>query len=82
MTLGDFIKEFIAPNTLIRLWQPISKDDPEYEEHISHKLYSVNGKRLNMSWELERDPIVSFIPVKHVTDIFMRRLCRSSKHCS
>lgn len=71
MNLGEFIKQFIAPNTLIRLWQNVPEDEknkPEFDG-ILYCLYCVDGRDVSMSWQLEDNDTISQLPVKHVTDI-------------
>lgn len=71
MKLGEFIKQFIAPNTLIRLWQNVPEDEKNTLEFdgISNLLYCVDGRDVSMSWQLEYHDAVSQLPVKYVTDI-------------
>lgn len=69
MKLGEFIKQFIAPNAIIRLWQKIPDTMGSELKGTRYILYKVNDREVIMDWEMERDSVVSQLPVKHVTDI-------------
>lgn len=62
MYLYEFIKTYIARNTLVRLWRPIDTNNP-YREKI------LLTNKAVMEWEVMDIPQLQDIPVIHITDI-------------
>lgn len=62
MYLKEFIKTYIAKNTLVRLWKPIDS-----EKIYEDKVMMTNGAV--MEWEIVNIPQLQDIPVIHITDI-------------
>lgn len=62
MYLHEFIKTYIARNTLVRLWRPIDTNKP-YREKI------LLTNKAVMEWEVMDIPQLHDIPVIHITDI-------------
>lgn len=62
MYLHEFIKTYIAKNTLVRLWKPIDS-----EKIYEDKVMLTNGAV--MEWEIVNIPQLQNIPVIHITDI-------------
>ena len=60
MKLGNFIDEFVAKNSLIRLWK--KSDDADY----SHVMLTLDPV---MEWELMEIPELSKLQVKHIRSI-------------
>ena len=46
MTLAEFIKQFVCPNTMIRLW---------VEAVGGHRLLTDGDSEINMEWEILND---------------------------
>lgn len=70
MKLGEFIENFVAKNTLVRLWKPIDKDKPYGDKvMLSHKPV--------MEWEIQRIGKLAAERVIFVTDIFCKE-CREA----
>lgn len=68
MELYEFIKTYIARNTIIRLWKPVYKDKP-YGDKV------VLTEDAVMEWEIMGITQLQDIPVIHITDI----VCDTSK---
>lgn len=68
MYLYEFIKTYIARNTLVRLWKPIDTN-----KHYGDKIMLTN--EAVMEWEIVNIPQLQDIPVIHITDI----VCDTSK---
>lgn len=62
MYLHEFIKTYIAKNTLVRLWKPVQIDKP-YGDKVMLTEEAV------MEWEIVNIPQLQYIPVIHITDI-------------
>lgn len=62
MYLHEFIKTYIAKNTLVRLWKPVQIDKP-YGDKVMLTEAAV------MEWEIVNIPQLQDIPVIHITDI-------------
>ncbi len=61
MKLYDFIENFIARNTLVRLWKSLDADFPDRDkEKLCHVL---------MEWEVQEIELLKDIEVIHITDI-------------
>ena len=61
MKLYDFIEQFIAKNTLIRLWKPFDTDYPYGEKEVLCKCL--------MEWQVQEIELLKDIEVIHITDI-------------
>lgn len=68
MYLHEFIKSYIARNTLVRLWKPIDTNNP-----FGNKVMLTD--EAVMEWEVMDIPQLQDIPVIHITDI----VCDTSK---
>lgn len=62
MYLHEFIKTYIARNTLVRLWKPIDTNKP-FENKVM-----LTGEAV-MEWEIANIPLLHDIPVIYITDI-------------
>lgn len=62
MYLHEFIKTYIARNTLVRLWKPIDTNKP-----FGNKVMLTD--EAVMEWEVMDIPQLQDIPVIHITDI-------------
>lgn len=68
MYLHEFIKTYIARNTLIRIWKPIDTNKP-----LGDKVMLTDGSV--MEWEVMDISQLHDVPVIHITDI----VCDTSK---
>lgn len=62
MYLHEFIKTYIAKNTLVRLWKSIDSEK-NYEDKVMLTDEAV------MEWEIANIPLLHDIPVIYITDI-------------
>lgn len=68
MKLAEFIDEFVAKNTLVRLWKPIDASKP-YGDKIM-----LTQKRCLMEWEILEIPQLAVVTeMVFVTDIFCEK---------
>lgn len=68
MNLHEFIKKWIARNTIVKLWKPINRGKPYGDEILLTEDQGV------MEWEVLDVDELKNVPVIHITDI----LCEKS----
>lgn len=66
LSVGEFIKEFVAPNSLIRLWKDYKDED------INGHIMLMKTDAI-MSWEIQDIPQFSTLPFVCITDIVTDR---------
>lgn len=67
MNLHEFIKKYIAKNTIVKLWKPINKGKPYGDKILLTENCGV------MEWEVLDIDELKNIPVFHITDIVCER---------
>lgn len=66
LSVGKFIKEFVAPNTLIRLWK-------DYKDEDIHGHIMLMKTDAIMSWEIRDIPEFANLPFVCINDIITER---------